>query len=143
MASILKVDDLRGNTAAGNITITSEGGSATMQLQQGVAKAWSTLDGDNSTPAFFDSFNFASITDNATGDFTQTYTSAMNNGTYNYSTFGHAESTGPQARTCNVYDGYPLTTAFRARYGYPSNTGGGSTAIDDKQVVLSIHGDLA
>ncbi len=40
MASILKVDDLRGNTAAGNITITSEGGAATMQLQQGVAKAW-------------------------------------------------------------------------------------------------------
>ena len=42
MASILKVDDLRGNTAAGNITITSEGGAATMQLQQGVAKAWIT-----------------------------------------------------------------------------------------------------
>ena len=36
MASILKVDDLRGNTAAGNITITSEGSSATMQLQQGL-----------------------------------------------------------------------------------------------------------
>ena len=43
MASILKVDDLRGNTAAGNVTITSEGGSATMQLQQGVAKFWVTL----------------------------------------------------------------------------------------------------
>ena len=38
MAGILKVDDLRGNTSAGDITITSEGGSATMQLQQGVLK---------------------------------------------------------------------------------------------------------
>jgi len=42
MASILKVDDLRGNTAAGNITITGEGGAATMQLQQGVMKCWLT-----------------------------------------------------------------------------------------------------
>jgi hypothetical protein len=43
MASILKVDDLRGNTSAGDITITSEGGSATMQLQQGLEKAWAYL----------------------------------------------------------------------------------------------------
>lgn len=65
MASILKVDDLRGNTAAGNITITSEGGSATMQLQQGLAKAWAFL----STNAYTlsNSLNISSSIDNATG----------------------------------------------------------------------------
>ena len=131
------------STLKADTIVAADGTSPVTLTKQQAAKAWSTVDGDNSTPAFFDSFNFASLTDNATGDFTQTYTSAMNNGTYNYNTFGHAESTNPQARTCNVYDGYPLTTAFRARYGYPSNTGGGATAIDDKQVVLSIHGDLA
>ena len=65
MASILKVDDLRGNTAAGNITITSEGGAATMQLQQGLTKAW--LRGTTSA-GIGDSLNISSGTDNGTGD---------------------------------------------------------------------------
>ena len=38
--STVITDNLTGKTAAGNVTITSEGGSATMQLQQGLAKAW-------------------------------------------------------------------------------------------------------
>ncbi|MGB1743209.1 MAG: hypothetical protein ACPHHR_10230 [Cycloclasticus sp.] len=65
MASILKVDDLRGNTAAGNITITSENGAATMQLQQGLTKAW--LRGTTSA-GIGDSLNISSGTDHGTGD---------------------------------------------------------------------------
>ena len=38
--SEIKVDTLTGKTTAGDITVTSEGGAATMQLQQGLAKAW-------------------------------------------------------------------------------------------------------
>jgi hypothetical protein len=37
MSTIL-VDNLTGKTSAGDITVTSEGGAATMQLQQGLAK---------------------------------------------------------------------------------------------------------
>ena len=81
MASILKVDDLRGNTAAGDITITSEGGAATMQLQQGVAKAWVNLDGSG-TVTLLDSFNIASVGDNGTGDFTFNFSNNMSNTTY-------------------------------------------------------------
>jgi hypothetical protein len=65
MASILKVDDLRGNTSAGNITITSEGGAATQSLQQGLAKAWVNFNA--TTTSARDSFNVSSITDNGTG----------------------------------------------------------------------------
>ena len=36
--STVITDNLTGKTSAGDVTITSEGGSATMQLQQGVAK---------------------------------------------------------------------------------------------------------
>ena len=36
--SEIKVDTLTGKTSAGDITVTSEGGAATMQLQQGLAK---------------------------------------------------------------------------------------------------------
>ena len=81
MASILKVDDLRGNTAAGDITITSEGGAATMQLQQGVAKFWVNFNGTG-TPATNDSFNQSSLTDNGSGDFTHSYTNSMGNVNY-------------------------------------------------------------
>jgi len=84
MASILKVDDLRGNTSAGNITITSEGGAATMQLQQGVAKAWG---GDMTDSAVAgDSFNISSIADSGTGINQPSWSSAFNNADYSSTT---------------------------------------------------------
>jgi len=81
MAGILKVDDLRGNTSAGDITITSEGGSATMQLQQGVAKNWCSLNGTG-TISVRDSFNTSSITDNATATYSVNINSNMDNDGY-------------------------------------------------------------
>jgi hypothetical protein len=65
MAGILKVDDLRGNTSAGDITITGEGGSGTMQLQQGVIKAWNVTNDAGTT--IYDSLNISSLTDDNTG----------------------------------------------------------------------------
>jgi hypothetical protein len=81
MASVLKVDDLRGNTAAGNITITSEGGSATMQLQQGVAKAWFDIN-QVGTTSLLDSFNCSSVTDSAVGQSKAIFTANMANSTW-------------------------------------------------------------
>jgi len=58
----------------------SDGGtSVTQNLVQGSLKAWHRADGDASTVAFNDSYNFASITDNGTGNYTSTFTNAMNN----------------------------------------------------------------
>lgn len=83
MASLLKVDELRGIAAAGDITITSEGGSATMQLQQGLAKAWSVH--TQAEPyVSHDSFNMSSLGDvgngrsqfNWTSSFSSVYYSA-------------------------------------------------------------------
>jgi len=67
---------LTGKTAAGNVTITSEGGSATMQLQQGLAKAWNTIDGTG-TVSSYDSLNASSTDDNSTGNYTTNLTNAM------------------------------------------------------------------
>ena len=58
-------DKLTGKTSAGDVTITSEGGSATMQLQQGVAKQW--IQFDLSSFTVDDSLNVASVSDVATG----------------------------------------------------------------------------
>ena len=79
MAGILKVDDLRGNTAAGDITITSEGGSATQSLQQGLAKAWFDIAQSNSIS---DSFNISGNTDNGTGDHTVSFTNSFSSADY-------------------------------------------------------------
>lgn len=76
--SEIKVDNLTGKTSAGDITVTSEGGAATMQLQQGLIKAWANISGNN-TPVVDDSNNVASISDEGEGEFRLNWTSAMNN----------------------------------------------------------------
>jgi len=81
MASILKVDSMQGVTSAGDITITSEGGSATQSLQQGLAKAWVNFNGTG-TIAARDSLNVSGLTDNAAGDYTVTFSSALGNTDY-------------------------------------------------------------
>ena len=67
MASELKVDKFTGVTTAGSILVTGEGNSTTTNLQQGLSKSWLNLDASLSTPAFRDSFNLGSVTDNGTG----------------------------------------------------------------------------
>jgi len=69
---------LTGKTTAGDVTITSEGGSVTMQLQQGLAKAWGQL-AASGTISLNDSFNNSSATDVGTGIFEFNFTNAMSN----------------------------------------------------------------
>ena len=82
MASILKVDEMQGVTSAGDITITSEGGSATMQLQQGLIKTWANYDADAATPTIEDSFNVASLSDIGLGRVDVNYSNNMGNATF-------------------------------------------------------------
>ena len=77
MSSIL-VDNLTGKTTAGSVTVTSEQGGATMQLQQGLAKHFCIFDGTG-TVAVDESFNNASLTDNGTGQYAVTFTNAFTN----------------------------------------------------------------
>ena len=78
MASILKVDDLRGNTTANNVTVTV-GASATMSLEQGLAKQWAKF---TVAASLSDSLNTSSITDTATGNFEVNFTNNMGNANY-------------------------------------------------------------
>ena len=82
MASILKVDDLRGNTTANDVTVTV-GASATMSLEQGLAKAWVKYS-QSGTPAVNDSLNIASVADNSAGNFTPSFSKAMNSANYTF-----------------------------------------------------------
>ena len=80
--STVITDNRTGKTSAGNVTITSEGGSATMQLQQGVAKAWATIDAYQATTGTTSSFNISSTTDDGTGLWDNAFTNNMNSTPY-------------------------------------------------------------
>ena len=69
MTSKLVLDNIAGRTTAGSITIVGEGNSTTTNLQQGLAKAWTsdeTLESDTAGVWTGDTFNVSSITDEDT-----------------------------------------------------------------------------
>ena len=80
MTSQLNVDTIKGKSTEGSVSIQGEG-SATTNLQQGVAKVWINFDGTG-TPAARDSFNVGSITDNGPGSYDIVFTNAMGNANY-------------------------------------------------------------
>jgi hypothetical protein len=145
MASILKVDDLRGNTSAGDITITSEGGSATMQLQQGVAKSF--VNGNFATNTVNDSLNFSSIQDNASGRFNYNLTDAMSSTDYVLQGAGSLRDATDDAnsvlvawRRKNTSAGVITTTSVPVQFTYYGSTG---NFADAALITSSIMGDLA
>ena len=80
MTSKLVLDNIAGRTTAGSITIVGEGNSTTTNLQQGLLKYW--VNYNHLGDAVRDSFNSASKTDHATGDFSIGMTNAMSSSNY-------------------------------------------------------------
>ena len=91
MTSQLNVDTIVDKAGSGgtnvkmanNAVTVSEGGNATTNTVQGLCKTWCVYVGDGS--AISDSFNTASLTDNATGDATIAHTNDMSSGNYHHS----------------------------------------------------------
>tara|TARA_R100001463_G_scaffold133744_1_gene195383 strand:- start:571 stop:975 length:405 start_codon:yes stop_codon:yes gene_type:complete len=134
MASQLKVDTLTGVTTAGSIVVTGEGNSTTTNLQQGLAKVFTNI---NMNGTIRDSLNLTSITDNGTGDFTQTIANDMAdaNHTHQFTQFENGRTGG---YLLSNYGTYVTATIFRGR----ARESGGSLN-DSDYVGLTIHGDLA
>ena len=89
-SDVISLDASTGNISLnktlGGTSVTGQvEGAATTNLQQGLLKAWHRAEGDISTVTYNDSFNFASITDNGTGNYTSTLSNAMNNANYSIS----------------------------------------------------------
>ena len=81
MSTIL-VNTLTGTSTAGSIAVTGEGNSTTTNLQQGLAKAWSTFNASSGTPTSLDNLNVSSLTDTATGQTTLNFTNSFTNTSY-------------------------------------------------------------
>ena len=142
MASILKVDELRGIVSAGDITVTSEGGAATQSLQQGLAKAFVSFKG-TSTVTVHDSQNVSSVSDLDTGRYRPNFTNSMSNDTYSPSggCFDSGEN-GANGTYISIYTdgGSTMATGFLS-LSTREHSGGGR--YDVTQANLTVHGDLA
>ena len=141
MTSQLNVDTIVDKAGSGGTnvkistasTYVSEGGAKTQNAVQGIAKAWLSFDG-TSTAHIDDSFNFASVTDEGTGDYIITFTNAMNTADYSHTN----GSTSPSGQSIGIRQ--PLTmsatqVSFETYYA--------TTQADFGNVSSTIHGDLA
>ena len=77
----LKTNTLTGTTTAGSIAVTTEGGAATTNLQQGLTKAWCTVNQESGISTA-DSFGYSSIADTRQGQTLNTMSIAMGNINY-------------------------------------------------------------
>jgi hypothetical protein len=130
MASILRVNTLT-DASSGNSTAMST-------INQGTEKSWVNLNGTG-TIATRDSFNVASLTDNGTGDYTQTFTNAMGNA--NYCWLLTTDYQAGTARNANIAgDSSAQATGSIRLHSYGLSAG----IADDFEVInCGILGDLA
>ena len=114
----------------------AEGGGATTNVVQGLAKMWINFDGQ-STIATRDSHNVSSITDDGTGQYTTSYTSNM--ASVNYSASGSNNRTGLSSTTFINDTSWTATTGGISSATAESN----NNYLDCDAVLISILGDLA
>ena len=129
-------DKLTGKTSAGDVTITSEGGSATMQLQQGVAKVW--IDIPLGAASINDSFNVSSLDDDGTGDFGVNVTNSFDNA-FHVPTASNSNLSSSSLINCVVES--KTTSAIEANTIYVSSTA--NRTLLDRDAHITSHGDLA
>jgi len=129
--STIKTNTITGTTSAGSIVVTGEGGSTTTNLQQGLAKVWGVL---TNAAALTNSFNIASGTDNGTGDYSYTLTSAFSDA--NHATTAITSGAGA-GRMCTS------NTARKAAGTIAVEIETHSGSAEDLAQEVSTHGDLA
>jgi len=131
-------DKLTGKTSAGDVTITSEGGAVTMQLQQGVAKCWHHYN-QSGTLATVDSFNVSSATDSGVGITRTSYTNSLAN-------LGYAVSGShnlPSSNTASWVTGLDNSADFTTGQVTCSTFNTASGRVDATKALMTLHGDLA
>ena len=126
--STLRTNALEGVDAKNSITIVAGAGNiTTTNVQEGLCKAWCRM--NMSTPAYNDSFNLGTITDNGTGDMTFSITNAFSAATF--------ACTSGDGNDNALDEGITTTTA---RQVSRDNSG---TKGDSDRVSFVAHGDLA
>ena len=127
---------------ANTVAVTSEGGAATTNVVQGLAKSWVNYDG-KTTNTVRDSLNTSSVTDNGTGDYSVTYSSNLSNANYTASLSSDNQSNGGWRLIFQFNNSAPRTTSVIRTYSAGTDYDVASAAGDFLYVDISLHGDLA
>ena len=133
--STAQIDTVRGKTTAGSVTVQGEG-TATTNLQQGLAKSWVNSDGDASTPAARDSLNVSSVTDSATGKGIFAVSNNFNNDDFVPTAGGSSELVALNRNTTSWANS-------TSQYGFVTYKTDVDSTFDFDQVLCIAHGDLA
>ena len=138
----VKVNQLSGIDTAGSITVQGEG-TATTNLQQGLAKAW-VIEDHNTSNEIKDSLNVASVTDVGTGVSKFFYTNNMAAAEY-VALSGMSSGVYNGATSMPSYQGGDQDWSMATTYWHHSTRGNGATVTlnDCERVVSGILGDLA
>ena len=129
--------DLAKFPSATSVTMNSEGGSATTNVQQGLAKTWYQYDHD--TPAIYDSFNVASIADTGTGIHTVTRTNVMANDDYSCAGMTNSPMIVCFEDSSDEKTAAAITTAITKFKNFETD----GTVVDMRYICTSTFGDLA
>lgn len=116
------------STLKADTLVASDGTSPVTLTKQSAAKAWACVDGTG-TVGLRDSFNTTSVTDNGTGDYTMTFSSALSNDDFSHPMGSALGNSFANSRT---------TTTLQI---HAYNVGG--TQSDADPETFAIHGDLA
>ena len=149
----VKIDTIKGKTTAGSVTVQGEG-TATTNIQQGLAKSWCHIDGDG-TASILDSFNGTSMTDNGTGDYTFTIANDFEAAARRNCAMSCWNSDNRTQGITNATRGMQIYQAFESEsphefagsmrvnviYGASGSSNG--AVFDSGSVYLTFHGDLA
>jgi hypothetical protein len=138
---------MAGKIIADTIEHSSAGSVDTTYVVNGSSKAWVNYN-NSGTVAARDSFNISSLTDNATGDTSSSYTNSFSN--VNYATAstcslsdGSATNLGNLGLICPPRNAYGQTTGD-VRMNHIYNTASANTAFFDTQLnTIIFAGDLA
>ena len=141
----VQINQLRGIDTAGSVAVQGEG-TATTNLQQGLAKSWTNIDGGSGTPVVRDSFNHSGLTDNGTGDYTLALSNSMGNVNYSLQVTGSGTATGAPSifnRKLTVYtaSAAPTSSQYKIASGY--NYYSASNFLDNHYNFTEVLGDLA
>ena len=126
---------MAGKIVADTLDHSTAGSVDTQYVVNGSAKAWILF--SMSAGTVTDDVNFSSITDDGTGNFTLSFSSAMANATYVTTASGSDESSGP---TTYVQDDGDTKTSSQVQVRAINRSG---STVDSVKWEGAIHGDLA
>ena len=128
-----------GKIKADTLEHSTAGSLDTSYVVDGSAKAWTNINGSSGTPVAQDSLNNGSITDNAAGDYTLSFTSTFGNANYTHVGMGGNTDTAMRTPCQQKSTNAPTTGSSR----YVLIVANASSPIDVAFFGVANLGDLA